>query len=179
MTEQKERGPSAYNTPYDELPEYFAVFSPYTWLWLVEILLMMIGGGVLVSITAANFFPSVPVAGVIGVVMATICFSIPNAMLNYGYNRGVFLLQVLCAFYIVSAIPNFFFDYGWLALFPFIFGFLVFWITATEKFRVFVLHRVKMGEWRRDQLEKNKVRREVIRERKAEEKVKRKKQTSA
>ncbi len=176
MTEKKERGPSAYNTPYDELPEYFAVFSPYTWLWLIEIMLMLIGGTILVSLISDNFLPSMsPAFGFIMVVFGSLCISIPNFMLAYGYNQGVLILQLLCLIYIVGAVPHFFFDYPLFSLLPLFCGIFVLWIINTEKFKVFVFHRVKMGEWKRDQLEKNKVRREVIRERKAEEKMKRKK----
>ncbi len=175
MTKRKKRGPSAYNTPYDELPEYFAIFSPYTWLWLVEIMLMMLGGSLLVGMIADNFFPFAPIElEFLGLVLFSLAISTPNFMLAYGYSRGIIFLQLLAAIYVVASIPNFFFDYAWLALFPFICGSLVFWITTTEKFRVFVLHRMKMGEWKREQLEKNKVRREVIKERKAEEKARRK-----
>ena len=74
--------------------------------------------------------------------------------------------------YIVGAAPQLFFDSSFLDLFPLVCGGLVLWITTTTKFQVFVLHRVKMGNWRREQLKKNVIRREVVRENKAKAKQK-------
>lgn len=45
MSKTKERGPSAYNTAYDEFPEDLGFFPPYMFLWLLQIMLMLMGGG--------------------------------------------------------------------------------------------------------------------------------------
>jgi hypothetical protein len=165
------RGPSAYNTPYDELPEYFAIFSPYTWLWLLEILLLLLGGAILLVIITTAYLPFSPKIYFLGVVIGGGSVSILNALLAYGYDKSVLFIQLLCLTYIMISLPNLFLIQPFMSLFPIFSAALVLWITTTQKFRVFVLHRVKMGAWRREQLEKNKVRREVIKERKAKEKA--------
>jgi len=129
------------------------------------------GGGVLVSMSTANFFRQEPMLSIVGILAITFCITTPNFMIAYGNGKGVAPLQLLCIFYVVAAISNFFFEHTFLALFPFTCGILAFWITTTTKFKILVYDRKKMGIWRREQLEKNKVRREVIKERKAKEKA--------
>lgn len=167
----KKHGSSAYNTAYDELPEFFALFSPYTWLWIIEIVLMMLGGGMFVSIFGHGFIMTNPKITYGMTIVVTLLMSVPNLLVVYGLSIGVRLLRALCVFYILGAVIGFLLGDSILSVLLFISGFLVYWITVTEKFRIFMLHRVKVGVWRREQLEKNKIRREVIKEKKQKEKL--------
>jgi hypothetical protein len=148
------RGPSAYNTPYDEFPDDLSLLPPYSWIFLLEIMLLMLGGAILTSMIADNYFPSFHALGFIGIVFASFCISTPNFMIAYGYNKGVIPIQLLSLLYIVGAIPHFFFEYPLFSLIPMVSGILVFWITTTTKFKILVYDRKKMGIWRREQLEK-------------------------
>ena len=170
MSSSKERGPSAYNTALDELPEYFALFSPWMWVWLLEIMLMLVGGGALTTIVAFFYFPSNPEFYFFGIFAGTILISIPNFMLVQGKEKGIFFLKILCLIYIIAATPNFFLEAPLISFIPIASGVLAYWITTTEKFRAFVLHRKKMTAWSREQLEKNKIRKQVIKERMAKQK---------
>ena len=172
MGKQKKRGPSDYNTAYDEFPDDLSIFPPYMSLCLLEIMLMLAGGAGLTILTHTNFFPSIPMLVVISGLFITFYISTANFMIAYGYAKWVVPLQVLCVIYIIGAIPHFFYEHPLLALIPFMAGALSLWITMSDQFRLLLYDRIKAGEWRRDQLEKNKIRREVIRERKAEAKAK-------
>lgn len=124
---------------------------------------------------ARNFSPTIPWASLAGGVFLAMYISTANFMIAYARIKWVIPLQALCIFYIIAAIPHFFYEYPIVAFIPIVAGAISLWITMSDQFRLFLYHRVKLGEWRRDQLEKNKVRREVIREQKAEAKARKQK----
>jgi hypothetical protein len=176
MNKTNERGPSAYNTPYDEFPDDLSFFPPHMFLWISQIMLTILGGAVLISMVANNFLPKeIYWGGFAGGNLLAIYITACNARIAYGYVKWVTPIQVLCVLYIVAAIPNFFYEHALMALIPIVAAATALWITVSDKGALFLYHRVRLGEWRRDQLEKNKIRREVIRERKAQAKAKRRK----
>ena len=171
MGKKQKRGPSAYNTAYDEFPDDLSIFPPYMSLWIVQIMLMLAGGAILIVLTFHNFISFSPVPVVVTGVFISLYISTANFMIIYGYATWIIPLQVLSVIYTVAAIPHFFYEHPLLALIPFTAGALSMWITMSDQFRLLLYDRVKAGEWRRDQLEKNKIRREVLRERKAQAKA--------
>jgi len=171
MSSVKERGPSAYNTAYDELPEYFSIFPPHMWLFLVEIVLMMLGGAMLVATTVMVYFSFTPEFYFFVLILFTGFMVVPNFMIVYGHAKGILYLRYLCVFYFVYSLVSVFLDFSYSALISIFVGLVVYWITTTQKFRLLAFQRIKMGEWRREQLEKNKIRRAVIKEQKQKEKL--------
>ncbi len=172
MAKHKECGSSVYNSSYAGLPEYFAIFSPYTWLWLLELLLIAVGGICLTIVISINYLPSIPALFIAVVVLITFSFLIPNIMLNYGYSRAIPFIQLLCVIYILTAILDFISNQSSIGLSLLACGILILWISVTEKFNIFTDHRIKMREWRREEVKRNKIRLQVTQEEKAKKGIK-------
>lgn len=159
----KKYGASAYNTALDELPENYSRYSPNMWLWLLQIMLMIFSTAIMVLSLSVMYSSVKGLFFLIGLVLV-LCICGINIALSYAKKSALLFLIFLCLLYI--ALPAYLvFNGGALFnLLPIFLASLVLLIIQTKKFEEFFSQRESMMEWRREQLEKNKVRRAVIKD---------------
>jgi len=151
-----------------DLPEFFALFSPHTWLWLVEIFLTILGGAMLVFALHLFFELSSPLLLYISILLITvISLGVPNLLIVSGKNTlGIKYLQIISKLHIVIASLLLFqgVPIAYLSVVVIASALLVIWITRTIRFQVFALHRKKMADWGRERIKKNKAFRQAIKD---------------
>lgn len=142
-----------------DLPEFFSIFPPWFWLWLIEIALMMAIGGVFHSLLMIILSLELKTFYLTMVMTCCVTVIIPNALINHGKNiLGIRLLQTICLLYILasSAIAIQKSEHFILSLIITSMSGLVIFITKTIAFQTMALHRKKMAEWGRERIKKNK-----------------------
>ena len=171
----KDEKQALLNDIASDLPENFAVFSPWTSLWLLQIVLMMVSLGVLIFLFISVLHP-IQAYEFIGVLMgSTILVVVPNALIVHGYSdKGLYLLRVINIALLFLAVAVFYADTQYLypCLLLFIFSLLILWLVSSIPFKVFLLHRKEMGQWRKLRKEKNKIFIKQLRESRAHSKNK-------
>ncbi|MBU3068582.1 hypothetical protein KOI40_02060 [Aestuariicella sp. G3-2] len=142
----------------DDLPEYFAVFSPWMSLWLINMLLSIVGIAVTTVTLSEKFHVSFGIAYSTGIFF-TVFFCLANGLVASGRRViGTRLLKAIGYLLLVfGAISTayYFNDTPQLPIFIFLSGLLSLLITHSLKFTVFAYHREKMGTWGRERIKKN------------------------
>ncbi|WP_439136022.1 hypothetical protein [Pseudomaricurvus sp.] len=142
----------------DDLPEYFAIFSPWMSLWLVNILLSCIAIGSVVNILADLFNVSFKYAYLFGLAVAILLIASNILIASGRRSMGTRPLQIFgyCSVaFGLLALTMYFKDGAALILILLGSGFLSILITHSVKFQVFAYHREKMGAWGRERIKKN------------------------
>lgn len=147
----------------NDLPENYAFFSPYTSLWLINIVICCLFSGVLVTVIVELF--SAPITFALGVgLFVCVLFCAYNVLLAQGYNIiGLRLARLFSLLSLVVTIAIFMIKgYGSSLLFMLIVSVSSVLITYSKYFLVFVQHRAKMMDWARERNKKNKAYKDKI-----------------
>lgn len=147
----------------DDLPENFAIFSPWTSLFLVQIFSLLFSG-VLGAVMLLGLL-SLPPAYVVGFVLFAVCPLViaPNIILSTGKtDLGMRLIRLSAKLFILMSLAVIFLSIH--EALRFLVGAcvsaalacLTHFITGTLKFQQFALHRAQMAVWSKERIRKNK-----------------------
>ena len=151
----------------DDVPENFAIFSPWTSLWLLEILLIMASSGMLAYIFVNAFHPLQTYHFFSLLFILTILCMVANAFLVHGFSEsGVKLIKAISYIFILFSIFIFFFNgsYIYYCFLILLSSCFCLFLVDSVRFKVFLGHRKEMLKWRRFQFKKNEFFKEKIKE---------------
>lgn len=155
----------------NDLPEDFAVFSPWTSMFLVQIFSLLISGVAAVVSLEFGFNLSPPL--LLAIIFFVVCPAVivPNMMMAFGYGDwGVRLVRISAPLFfvvsVVGTIADSFQNGKYLigGLIGCLLAGLTLFITYTVRFRAFLLHRSRMAAWSKERMRKNKAFKEAIKQ---------------
>lgn len=148
----------------DDLPQDFALFSPWKSLFLIQLFSSIVAGAVMSGLIVNIFDLSSPqlFGGFVFLVLPMVL--VPNTIIVQGgmalgincirWVLGTFILtSVGCLVAVFTAVGEVFLG----ACVALAASLLAFSITFTIRFQAFALHRKRMIQWSKERLEKNRV----------------------
>ena len=150
-----------------DLPDGFAIFSPWTWLWLAQIVLMIWASAMLLIPLKNYFHVSYEFIYPTTLLLAACAAVIPNILIVKGKTAlGTKYIGWFARLYIVLGFLSFNFTFPQVAtnIMAIAFALITLLIINSVRFQVFLLHLKRMAEWGKERMKKNKVFNDKIKE---------------
>ena len=142
----------------DDLPEDFALLSPWVSIWLANIIVSIAGIATLIVLLQEQHLVPIPKALGFGLVaLLFLCFS--NFVIAQGYRTtGTNLVKVIAYALTMAGVISLVVqsDFNLLAFGLLGFGLTSILLSHSKYFFVFTFHRAKMMAWARERMRKNK-----------------------